>query len=404
MAIHFVCACGKHLKARDNMRGRISFCPACGAHVKISYGEATHSGVVADLRSAPLPIPVAQLNSPAWLPMSLQEGSNVQDDIGAQANRHVARTAVSRDRPLTGADRVVQNTAGNLLPGEDPPEILVRRYRRPDLTSHNRIPERLWFESVRYTLPVCSLFAGLATALALVSGAALCAMSGALPDIIPSGSGEPFFVPCLALLAALLSITSAVLSGVLALAVDGSKRVVSTLGFEAVLRAIVQWLASFAAGPALLLAAAVAYWFLCGDPGVADGLILAELIAIAGGGFLVNLVLTCKRGGLSRLNPAAALQAAWLLGWRVVAVSVVAAAALSTFGWFGGFVLAKLHVAVVEGFLWLGLWWFCTLVLAAFSFRRLGLWYRSAAAMQPSFNARDRKQRGLRTALASTPN
>jgi hypothetical protein len=394
MAIHFVCDCGKHLKARHKMRGWISFCPACGAHVKIPNGKATHSGVVADRPAAALPGPIPQLNSKARLETSPQERLNVQVGSGAPANRPAARTAISRDRTLTSAQPNIQSTAAKVPAGDDPPEILVRCRPKPVLNSHTRIPERRWFESCGYTLPVCSLLALLAAALALVSGASLCALSGALPSTIPSESGGPFFVPCLALLAALLSFTCAVLSGVLALAVDGSQRVVSTLDFDAVLRAIVQWLASIAAGPVLLLAAAVVYWILCGDPTVADGLILAELIVFAGGGFLVNLLLTSPRGGLRQLNPAAALQVARLLGWRIVAACIVAAAVLFAFGRFGGFVLEKLHVAGVEGFLWLGLWWFCTLVLAAFSFRRLGLWYHSAAPMRRrgSFIARDPEQ------------
>ena len=30
MAIKFICSCGKHLKARDEMAARRSVCPACG--------------------------------------------------------------------------------------------------------------------------------------------------------------------------------------------------------------------------------------------------------------------------------------------------------------------------------------------------------------------------------------
>ena len=47
--------------------------------------------------------------------------------------------------------------------------------------------------------------------------------------------------------------------------------------------------------------------------------------------------------------------------------------------------LERLHAASVEGFLWLGLWWFCALVLAAFAFRRLGLWYHSVNFRRPIF-------------------
>jgi hypothetical protein len=253
-----------------------------------------------------------------------------------------------------------------------------------------------------YTLPVCSVLAVLAAALALASGGALGSLSGALPGAIPGQIGGPIFVPSAALLAALLSVAFAVLSGVLSLAMNGSMRIVSTLDLDATLRAIGQWLASLAAGPALMLAAAVSYFFECGDPAVVDRLILIELIAFASGSFLVNLLVTCPRGGFRRLNPVALLEVASLLGWRLFAGSIAAAVSLFAFGWFGELLLERLHVAGVEGLLWLGLWWFSALALAAFSFRRLGLWYHCADQLRRSSASgpATQKQRGSRIALA----
>ena len=125
----------------------------------------------------------------------------------------------------------------------------------------------------------------------------------------------------------------------------------------------------------------------------------------ASGGLLVNLLLSSPNGGMKQLKPADMLQAARLLGWRIVAAAVAFTAALFAFGWFAGFVLEKLLSSVVEGFLWLGLWWFGALVLAAFSFRRLGLWYHYAAPAVPAPMAtmRDSKQRGSQIALARAP-
>jgi hypothetical protein len=295
---------------------------------------------------------------------------------------------------------------GKGLTGNDPPRILVRYFPKPDLTNHNRSSERRWIESVGYTLPACSLFAGLAAALALATGAALCALSGAIATSIPSGLRGPVFVPCAALTAVLLSFACAVLSDVLSLAIEGSMRVVSIPSFDTVLRAIGQWLASLAAGPAILLAAAAVYWLRCGDIDLADGLILAELVVFAGGGFLVNMLLTSPGGDPGKFGLVTATQTAGLLGWRAVTGSIAAAAALFAFAWLGSFVLEKLHVAGVEGFLWLGMWWFCALVLAAFSFRRWGLWYHGATALrqEAASNSPAKKQRGSRIALAQASN
>ena len=47
MTIKFVCTCGKHLKARDDMAGRRSACPRCGSPVGIPSLRPTHAGTSA---------------------------------------------------------------------------------------------------------------------------------------------------------------------------------------------------------------------------------------------------------------------------------------------------------------------------------------------------------------------
>src|ERR1700687_6396589 len=47
MTIKFICTCGKHLRARDEMAARRSVCPRCGSPVGIPSRQPTHSGAVA---------------------------------------------------------------------------------------------------------------------------------------------------------------------------------------------------------------------------------------------------------------------------------------------------------------------------------------------------------------------
>src|SRR5262245_49323274 len=47
MTIKFICTCGKHLKARDEMAARRSACPRCGAPVGVPSLKPTHTGTVA---------------------------------------------------------------------------------------------------------------------------------------------------------------------------------------------------------------------------------------------------------------------------------------------------------------------------------------------------------------------
>ena len=47
MSIKFVCSCGKHLRARDEMAERRSMCPRCGAPVGVPSLRPTHAGTTA---------------------------------------------------------------------------------------------------------------------------------------------------------------------------------------------------------------------------------------------------------------------------------------------------------------------------------------------------------------------
>src|SRR5579871_6490204 len=47
MSIKFICSCGKHLRARDEMAARRSMCPRCGAPVGVPSMRPTHAGTVA---------------------------------------------------------------------------------------------------------------------------------------------------------------------------------------------------------------------------------------------------------------------------------------------------------------------------------------------------------------------
>src|SRR6185295_19031319 len=98
--------------------------------------------------------------------------------------------------------------------------------------------------------------------------------------------------------------TTPLLSGVLALGIEGSLKIVSRPTFDDLLRAAAQWIACLAAGPALFLIAAAVFWIHCGDPDVVDWIILLELVALASAILLAALVTTSPGGGFRRLHPA----------------------------------------------------------------------------------------------------
>src|SRR5213593_192012 len=103
MSIKFVCTCGKHLRARDEMAARRSVCPRCGNPVGIPSLRPTHAsaplGTLSpeELRQrtrelAPPANPVRHLSEP------LAEG-NVTVPAPRPLDPSVVRVVVSRSSP-----------------------------------------------------------------------------------------------------------------------------------------------------------------------------------------------------------------------------------------------------------------------------------------------------------------
>ena len=324
MAIHFVCVCGKHLKAARDMAGRITLCPACGEHVKIPMEGPTHRGVTRIVKAAPVP--------------------SAESDCRRQ-----------------------------------PPEVLARVQRRSYLVFHRERPEDGWLGSFVYTLPVLPWLALLAAGLGITSGVVF----DRLPDFLQSNARRPLepeiFVPCVLAIPALLLCATPLLSGVLALGMEGSLKIVARPRFDDFLRAAAQWLVCLAAGPALFLAGAAAYWIHCGDPQVVDWLILVELVAAGSANLLAALLVTSPGGGFRRMHPFAILQVIQSLGWWFAGSSLFVAGAILGFASLASFAVARLRAEPVVGTLWLGLGWFVALAALAFLFRRLGLTYYRAS-------------------------
>jgi len=360
MPIHFVCSCGKHLKARRRLAGWISFCPACGEHVVIPTGKATHSGIAGIVKPAPALDSFATSEVPGE-----SQGLRVAPEDDAGGRRSLSAVASS--------GRTLGATVGaNHSP--DSGNVLFRRRSKSGVAPIGQKPDFHWSESVYYTLPLCRRLSVLAVALAFSSGLAYSALPELLQPDVPVHT-RSWIVPCAALLAVLIVYSGALLSGVLALSTKGSLRVVGRFKVDDLIDALVQWTASFAAGPAVFLGLASVYWIHFGDPNFVDRLILAELIAAAGIAWIAALLTTSQPGGYKRLHPAALVRTIALLGWRFAFLSVAFAATMFGLGLFGAFAFLRLHSSPFQGFLCLGLFWLMFLTLAAFGFRRAGLSY-----------------------------
>ena len=324
MAIHFFCVCGKHLKAQRDMAGRITLCPACGEHVKIPPPEATR--------------------------------------------RSVPRFMKAERAPAAGSD-----------PGPRLPEVHFRGERRPALVSHREQPETGWYGTLVYTLPALPWLLFLAAGLAITSALLLDGWADFLRPGFRQRLHLEVFIPCALAIPALLVCATALMSGVLALATEGSLKVIFRPSFDELLRASAQWLVCLAAGPALFLGSAALYWIHCGDPHAVDWMIVTELLGLGSGVLLAALLATCPPGGFRRLHPAGLLLPVRLMGWWFFGASLFFSSGLLAFCSFVGFAAGRLHAARLAGALWLGPGWFVALSTAAFFFRRLGLRYYRAS-------------------------
>ncbi len=397
MAIYFNCTCGRRLKARHRQRGYISFCPGCGAAVKVPTGKATHRGVAAlsedERLVTPFPITGATPLAPA-------------DPIGFDRE------------PVASSDILATNSAGDDAPrpaaatpgptaaiADAQPAISLRGQRRAAPSVRNRHAGETWFESIRYTVPELPVLLLLSLFLTVSLGVVLRGLADS-NAVAPSGDMRPLFVPGAAMLLGFLACTAALLSSILALSLEGSPRVAGLPSIDAVLRASAQWTVCFLAGPALLLGAAALYWISVGDPALVDEIILAELIALSIGWFQAAFVSTTGSGRFWQFHPAAVIKTAKTQIGQFAVASLGGTALVYGLARFGLFAIARVHLAAFEGSLWLGLFWFVALASAAFSLRRLGLGHHRPPvqivppAPRPSPPA---KQRGSRIALSRTP-
>jgi hypothetical protein len=397
MAIYFNCSCGRRLKARHRQRGYISFCPGCGAAVKVPTGKATHRGVAAlseaERLAIPLPVPTATPFAPS-------------EPIGFDRELAASHDVPSTNLPVEDSPRPGAATPGPTSAiADSQPAISLRGRRLANLRVRNRDAGETWFESLRYTVPVLPVILLLSLFLTVSLGVVLRGLADS-NVVAPAGDMRPLLAPGAAMLIGFLACTCGLVSSILGLSLEGSPRVAGLPSIDAILRGCAQWTACFLAGPALLLGGAAMYWIAVGDTALVDDVILVELIAFSIGWFLASLVSTTGSGRFWQFHPAAVARTAKTQIGQFAVASLVGTALVYGLARFGSFAIARVHLAAFEGSLWLGLFWFVALASAAWSFRRLGLRHlRPPVQIVPPKHrpSPPTKQRGSRIALSRTP-
>jgi hypothetical protein len=366
MSIKFTCVCGKHLKAREEMAGRRSMCPTCGAPVGIPMLRPTHRGVALGHMS-----PTEQLRTRRCVPAAAQLPEAVVPPVDSPepGPRVLPKQALALtfDGPLDTA--IVQ-------------EVLARCPEREP-----QAPVSRWYHSLIYCFRALPIMIVLAIVLGMVTAAANVLLPEALElSALAAGTLAVLLLP---LVLPFFCFLTFLLDGALASALAGQTRVLYCWPGH-ILRPAVKiagcWLLYFLAGPVLPIAGAFFFWMYCGDPQPIDWLILAELVIMAVGYGLFMLLSVHDEGRLTGLLPLRVLDTAYRLGYRGAAVAL----ALSAFVIGHVLVLAAVvnanpgplihrgHAHHAQNMTWpiLIVSWFAILFAGTLSLRLLGHWCR----------------------------
>jgi hypothetical protein len=351
MAIKFVCSCGKHLRARDEMAARRSVCPRCGAPVGIPSHQPAH--------------PAATLG-----PMTPTER------VGRRPAVVPAKAVLGELGPAAPAPAPTRRAP------DIPAEAETDASTRPSAPAARARKTRAlaWGPGLVYPLRALPLMAGLALALtALTAGA-----SAAAPDLRELGTTATGWVlgvllaPCVLIPLLVLGYTCGYLDCTFSAAAAGELRDVRWPGRDIglVARSGIAWLLCFLGGPVVPAGAALAFWIHCGDPAPVDWLILAELCVLAAGYWLLAVLAVQRRDRLRDANPVAVAALVADLGFRVLLAVLAAAVVAVAHGLLALLALAELHREPAAGLLGLSACWVSGLFLATCWFQLLGGWCR----------------------------
>jgi hypothetical protein len=373
MTIKFICSCGKHLKARDEMAARRSVCPRCGSPVGVPSLKPTHPGTDAapmtpqerlrharenKLQSQPFP-DNASFSSGPPIP--------VNTSITTQWDRVVQLNPPRRDQP------VVLSTPR----GVNPDLVTVvssKRTRRQDLQT--RQLERHWSECLVYPFRVWKWFFGLALLLTISTVAALFS----IPEMAAEMEGEMVLLFWGPILVLVLGGACAFLDCVLASALAGEVYYIVWSGnpLRQMFFSGVKWLMCLLAGPGIFAVTGWLYWLRCGDPGVIDLLMLTELGVIGLGWWIFVLLSWADRGRLRDLNPFAVIDLIHRLGWRRMLAVLAFALLLLANARFLIAGVAGMHESWFFGWLIVSIGWGFGMYCSTFFCRVLGLWCRQS--------------------------
>ncbi len=344
MTIKFVCTCGKHLRARDEMARRRSVCPRCGNPVGIPALAPTHRGATlgvmtpAELRRRRSHEIGKQLQEAAALD-SEQPGGTVKEDTLRRLLREHIATLIN--------------------PSAHQPRIL----------------EKHWYQCLLYPVRVAGLVVGLAGALAILCGGTLLAL-----PVLAETELRPWM---LLSVSALFLVIPLVIVGFACLLFEGALKTVPVGTVEVhwlvrniglAIRSCITWLVCFLAGPILPVGGSALYWYCCGDPNLIDWAILVYLNLLGMGYGLFALLAVSQTDRLLDANPIRIADLAYHLGFRAMVVVFLTATLVLGHAALALVALQELRHDAGLGWMLLFCCWLDGMFWVAFLLRLLGVW------------------------------
>jgi hypothetical protein len=352
MSIKFICSCGKHLRARDEMAARRSMCPRCGAPVGIPSLRPTHAGTIA-----------ATLTPQERCRLQRQSGRPEEFATEASITATLAEGA-----PFDAASVA-------------PPLPKKRRIRLP------RHLEAFWYQCLAYPFLCGRVLFGFAVALAILSGVTVL-----LIPHMPAWSeiswqtlyyASPFLLMALLVVPNVCGTVECALTS--ALAGEGPGAYSTGRHFGLAFQSCLRWLICFLAGPIAPAALAGYFWLYGGELNILDLLILAELCILTVAYWLLAVVASNEGRRFWHANPVRIARLVHWLRFRAILPVLVVPALLLVDGLIGLFALGELRQhPLLGGPLLLGCWTVALFGLT-FAFRLLGVWcYRHSRGALPA--------------------
>jgi hypothetical protein len=331
MSIKFVCSCGKHLRARDEMAARRSMCPRCGAPVGVPSMQPTHAGTTA-------------------APLTPQE----------RRRRNRNNRKDEPDALATAAQPSLMLPAGSSAEA-DPSAPKVYRRRR-QLEQH-------WYQCLAYPFLSRNVLLCFALILSVGMGSLILALQSFLQSRLPWAAG--ILIVGLIVAYAYSTVECALAS---ALAGKGAASYLPAWSAADPVKSGVRWLFCFVAGPIVPAALAAYFWFYGGDLKAVDWAIVAELGGVAAAYWFLAIVCANERNRLRDANPARVAQLVQRLKLRAIVPILIAPALAMTHVLVGLFAVSSLHQHVFGGWILLAACLCSALFWSAFFFRLLGVW------------------------------